>query len=418
MKKLIIAMALAGAALSAQAWDLWDDFRAASIEDSRVIDRSDDRLITTSEGQSYALFFALAAGDRKTFAGLLDWTEKNLSSGDITKNLPAWLWGRDKTKPASRAWGILDTNNAADSDMWIAYTLLEAGRLWGVEDYTAKGRAMLELIRQEVRTVEGLGAVILPGHTGFEKDGMTKLNPSYYPLFILRRFALEDPFWKEVYDGSLRMLIRSAPSGFSPEWALFDRGGRLVPPKGEDYEIGSYNAIRTYLWAGMLSPLDPASPMLRRRFEPMTEATRALNFPPEETQVVTGDVSEPGPAYFGACLLELLGNTREAGRIRTVLSADPVNPDRYYGNVLTLYGLGFDAGQFAFDRDGRVILPASALAAAPEAPAASEPAPQASDGAAPDEGKPAQAAQAAPAPEAQNAPQPQQAQPVSQEAAK
>ena len=205
------------AGLPAHAWDLWDDFKAASIENARVVDRSDERRITTSEGQSYALFFALAADDRAAFDQLLVWTEKNLAGGDLTKTLPSWLWGEDK---ASKSWKVLDTNNAADSDMWIAYDLLEAGRLWKNDGYTAKGRAMLELLKKEVRTVEHLGDVILPGRVGFEKNGLVKLNPSYYPLFILKRFALEDAYWQKVYEGSLRMLVRSAPSGYAPEWAL------------------------------------------------------------------------------------------------------------------------------------------------------------------------------------------------------
>ena len=76
----------------------------------------------------------------------MSWTEQNLSGGDITKTLPAWLWGEDK---ASRSWKILDTNNAADSDMWIAYNLLEAGRLWKNDGYTAKAAPCLNFLRKK-----------------------------------------------------------------------------------------------------------------------------------------------------------------------------------------------------------------------------------------------------------------------------
>lgn len=360
MKKTLLmsvfAAALALQALPANAWKLWDDFKASNIETARVVDYSDSRRITTSEGQSYALFFALVANDRTAFAALSDWTEKNLSAGDITKALPSWLWGQTRAGDRN-AWGVIDTNNAADSDMWIAWCYLEAGRLWNKSEYTAKGRAMLELLKKEVRDVENLGKVILPGRVGFEdKNGTVKLNPSYYPLFILRRFALEDAYWTDVYDGSLRMLLRSAPSGFAPEWARFTNKGRLVTPDATDYTEGSYNAIRTYMWAGMMSPEDPGRFPLVERFQPMVDATRKLNFPPEKVNVVTADVEAPGPAYFGACLLSLLGNDRTAGLIRTVLSAEGVTRDRYYGNVLVLYGLGFDEGRFLFDRDGRLVI--------------------------------------------------------------
>ncbi len=347
----------------AAAWDLWDRLQAVQVENARVVDRSDARRITTSEGQSYALFFALAAGDREGFAKLLDWTERNLAGGDLTKRLPAWLWGRR----SSGAWGVLDANNASDSDMWIAWCLLEAGRLWEMPDYSDKGRAMLELLKLESRDVRGLGPVVLPGHAGFEAGkgdaAVVKLNPSYAPVFVLRRFALEDPWWGPAADAAVEMIVRSAPSGLSPEWARFNAAGRLVKPEGEDFVDGSYNAIRTYLWAGMLSPEDPARAVLVERLRPMVEATRAMNFPPAHVNVVTGEAGEAGeagPDYFGACLLPLLSENpdgrRAAALIRTVLCADPVREDRYYGNVLTLFGLGYDERRWRFDAAGRIVI--------------------------------------------------------------
>ncbi len=88
----------------------------------RVIDHSaQDR--TTSEGQSYAMFFALVDNDRIRFDKLLNWTEVNLAGGDLTQRLPAWSWG----KSPDGSWKILDQNPAADADLWIAYSLLEAG---------------------------------------------------------------------------------------------------------------------------------------------------------------------------------------------------------------------------------------------------------------------------------------------------
>ncbi|PTB84385.1 hypothetical protein C9988_04710, partial [Pseudidiomarina aestuarii] len=72
----------------------------------RIIDRSDSRLITTSEGQSYAMFFALIANDEARFEQLYKWTEDNLSRGQLSQNLPAWLWG----EAATDDWRIIDEN--------------------------------------------------------------------------------------------------------------------------------------------------------------------------------------------------------------------------------------------------------------------------------------------------------------------
>ena len=73
-----------------QSWDLWEKYAAKFIDpQGRVIDRAaQDR--TTSEGQAYAMFFALVAGDRGRFDKLLKWTEENLAGGDMTLRLPAW----------------------------------------------------------------------------------------------------------------------------------------------------------------------------------------------------------------------------------------------------------------------------------------------------------------------------------------
>ena len=51
-------------------WPAWEQFKKDYIsEGGRVVDPSDTRKITTSEGQSYALFFALAANGSQTGEG-------------------------------------------------------------------------------------------------------------------------------------------------------------------------------------------------------------------------------------------------------------------------------------------------------------------------------------------------------------
>ena len=64
-----------------------------------------DYSITTSEGQSYALFFALLANDKASFDKLLEWTEVHLSEGDLSTRLPAWQWGIKQNQGQ-----ILDSN--------------------------------------------------------------------------------------------------------------------------------------------------------------------------------------------------------------------------------------------------------------------------------------------------------------------
>src|SRR5690554_4268187 len=113
---IAVAACVSGPAFSepcTKVWERWQRFGAEMISpEGRVIDASDDRLITTSEGQSYALFFSLVDNDPAMFWRVLRWTEKNLAGGDLTARLPAWLWGKRDTGE----WGVLDANSAAAAD--------------------------------------------------------------------------------------------------------------------------------------------------------------------------------------------------------------------------------------------------------------------------------------------------------------
>ena len=51
-----------------------------------MIDRNQADLRSTSEGQSYAMFFALVGNDRARFDKLWTWTKANMAGNDITRN--------------------------------------------------------------------------------------------------------------------------------------------------------------------------------------------------------------------------------------------------------------------------------------------------------------------------------------------
>src|SRR6266550_1851100 len=159
-----------------QDWPLWKSYASSFMDNQiRVIDRdAGDR--TTSEAQAYAMFFALVANDRPRFDGLLRWTEVNLASGDLTSHLPAWSWG----KGPNNKWGIIDSNSASDADVWIAYTLLQAGSAWKEPHYTWLGTALARRIAiEETAQIPGFGTVLLPGVSGFHNGDTYRLNASY-----------------------------------------------------------------------------------------------------------------------------------------------------------------------------------------------------------------------------------------------
>ncbi|MBO8416734.1 MAG: hypothetical protein IAB19_10170, partial [Proteobacteria bacterium] len=107
------AAVTARANLSAPSWPLYQQFLNLNYQAGRIIDYSDKRQITTSEGQSYAMFFSLVAGDEKTFDALQRFNEEKLRQPN---GLYAWLYGSKEDGTL----GVLDANDAADSDLFIA----------------------------------------------------------------------------------------------------------------------------------------------------------------------------------------------------------------------------------------------------------------------------------------------------------
>jgi len=191
-------------------WTLWNSYTSHFVDaQGRVIDpQGGDR--TTSEGQSYALFFSLVNNDQERFDQVLKWTQTNLAQGDLGTHLPAWLWGKSN----QGEWKALDSNPAADSDVWIAYSLLEAGRLWNKPAYGNLGRQMMGLVaRHEVAELPGFGMMLMPGPTDlFAHKGTWTVNPRYVPLFIFERFSAIQPSgpWGAIAMNIPRLLRQSA----------------------------------------------------------------------------------------------------------------------------------------------------------------------------------------------------------------
>lgn len=336
-------------------WPAWDGFRDKFMSAGRIIDPSSPRKYTTSEGQSYALFFALVANDRKNFDNILDWTEQNLAQGNMAKQLPAWEWG----KRDDGGMGILDDNSAADSDLWIAYTLSEAGELWKDPKYSTMAKNFSDLIlKNEAADIPGLGWTLIPGAQSFHpKADLWRLNPSYVPLQLVRKMAAlyPDSEWPQLVPTSIELIARSSPVGFAPDWVIY-RGGFL--PDSGTRAVGSFNAIRVYLWAGMLDDEDPVKKVLLQRFSPMQQYVSDQGTPPLDVDTRKGSASGIGPGGFSAALIPFLADSPQslrAQRLRVVAKAPLSRSDNYYDQALTLFGLGWIEKHYRFSPDGSLI---------------------------------------------------------------
>jgi endo-1,4-beta-D-glucanase Y len=359
-------LALGTVASLAGPWPFWDGYASSCISDQgRVIDRQgSDR--TTSEGQSYGLFFALVANDHERFDRLLNWTSENLADGNLGIRLPGWLWG----KTPGGQWQILDQHSASDADLWIAYSLCEAGRLWREPRYAALGRLMLARIAStEVIELPGFGSMLLPGETGFHPAPDTwLLNPSYLPLPLLTRLAVIDPQgpWAAIAAELPVLLDKSTRNGFVMDWVSYSARDGFQPasrPGSSALPIGSYDAIRVYLWAGLTHPETKWHAQILDAIPGMADYLAKHGVPPEQIDSAGMIVGVNGPVGFSAALLPYLHakdakSALAAQSARVMVNIDPatnlyIRPT-YYDENLSLFGLGGSQHMFAFDRTGKL----------------------------------------------------------------
>jgi endoglucanase len=355
---------------------LWSHYLRTFVDSQgRVIDwqRHD---VTTSEGQAYALFFALVADQRQQFARILSWTNNNLAHGELGNRLPGWLWGRN----TKGRWTLLSPHSAADADLWIAYTLLQAGRLWRISRYTRQGEELTRTIaRSEVISVDfsyrrsprtmsiSLTPMLLPGYYGFTlgRDRCV-LNPSYLPMPLLFGLAHSDPDgpWRKMASQLPNLLRAISPHGFVPDWVGLDshNGTFFQPPEGDR---GSFNAIRVYLWAGFRVGNRRVNLKVITAIPGMANYLVHHGTPPLTVNVYSGKAEGKGPVGFSAAVLPYLRATRQIHAFRLQMlrlsrSLDPEtglfgNPPHYYDQNLALFALGYLSNIFHFTAAGNLI---------------------------------------------------------------
>ena len=352
-------------------WSLWDSYSARFIDaQGRVFDPNGDQH-TTSEGQAYALFFALVDDDRGHFGRVLNWTQTNLAGGDLGTHLPAWLWGKDK----DGTWKTLDPNPASDADVWMAYTLVEAGRLWNNPKYTNLGRAMMtQIVTTEVANLPDFGPMLMPGPNGFQHEKTWILNPSYLPIFLFQKLAVVDPSgpWGPIALNTPRLLEQSSRHGFAMDWVEYFPGDGFYPvaeqqpgAKGTDGLGGSYDAIRVYLWAGMLDADGAARTEIVNSMPGMSAYLANHDAPPEKVSDQGIPIAQDGPVGFSAAVLPYLRAFPALSRISSqqMIRMNLMQDEStslygkeltYYDQNLALFAMGFLDGRFRFGPEGEL----------------------------------------------------------------
>lgn len=213
--------------------------------DGRVSDPGEGG-ITTSEGQGYGMIAALAAGDSAGFDAMWSWTQKHLAVRD--DGLLAWRW-----IPGA---GVPDKNDAADSDLLIAWALARASQQRPA--LASASREIAQAIRTKLLRDTPWGTVLLPAVEGFETSNGQVINLSYWIFPAFSDLARIDPSpqWAALRDSGLKLLsiARFGRWGLPPDWLLLVNP--LTPDPSRQQRYG-YEAVRIPLylaWAGLATP--------------------------------------------------------------------------------------------------------------------------------------------------------------------
>ncbi|WP_299668212.1 glycosyl hydrolase family 8 [uncultured Psychromonas sp.] len=182
----------------------WIVYKQQFIESGRVLDGENNN-ISSSEGQGFALLFAVFSNDRDQFQEMWAWTQKNMQREDH-------LFRQQYTATEK---GLCDNQcisaqrNASNGDIIIAWALLAAENKWDRQIYLVEGLRVLDVIKTKLIRQKFGYQLILPSETGFElPDDSIQLNLSYwvFPAFNLFAEVTGDPIWAEVYKSGTSLL--------------------------------------------------------------------------------------------------------------------------------------------------------------------------------------------------------------------
>lgn len=209
-------------------------------KEGRVIDSSRNN-ITTSEGQAFILFMALAMNDKSTFDLVFNWTKNNLKRKD---GLHSWIWGKN-------IWGrnrVLDYNSATDAEIDLARGFLLGYETWHNKKYLNEGLSTINSIwNNETRQI-GTHLVLMPGVMQ-SKVKFIEVNPSYFAPYAFKVFEKYDPKhdWNKLIESSyyyLNQVTAKTKTGLPPNWFLI-KNGKIVLEKSSRSDF-SYDAIRVF----------------------------------------------------------------------------------------------------------------------------------------------------------------------------
>lgn len=303
----------------------------------------------TSEGQSYALLRAVWMNDRETFARVHAWTESHLARPD---GLYSWQW---TPKDGGR---VVDANTATDADQDIAFALILAADAFDAPAYRERARTLLAAIRHGEGIALGGGWVPCAGNWAVS-DRI--INFSYFTFYAYPFFAALDPEgdWLGVRERCYDLLVRFLAQKnvvLPADFAVVDSKGNFAPPPAQSGLSGdfSFDAMRVYWRVAMDCRLNshPRACSDPSRIQALVDILARDGRIFSRYQVDGRKQSAVSSVSFAGSALPALAAASPQladAMVKKELSPSALtpllrNPDRYYDNNWTWFGLAARSG--------------------------------------------------------------------------
>ena len=153
------------------------------------------------------------------------------------------------------------------------------------------------------------------------------------------------------------------------DWVTYNSQSGFAPAAAPGHppdsaKLGSYDAIRVYLWAGLTDAQTPGSRAVLVAVPGMASYLDQHKFPPEQVDDKGDIVGADSPVGFSAATIPYLGALGKTAELdkqaaRLMAEMDPVtklygHPPAYYDQNLVMFAKAWSEHRFRFGRDGEL----------------------------------------------------------------
>lgn len=238
-----------------------------------------------SEGQAYALMFAVQMNDQTTFDLVESWTythiDRRANGISDGNDLMSWWWD-DQGDQSQIAQRVRDTNWATDADIDRIPALIWAGYRWGnggTINYHARANAIIaDMKSRSFVTYDGKNYMCADSFGQVQNP--SEMNPSYWSIGafkIIQNFT-GDAFWGAAITGAVDLANRSSVAtlqnrtngdskygqnetgvGLVPDWVGLSTSNVVQQPPNNREVANKYDGFRLvhrFYWMKLWFPSD------------------------------------------------------------------------------------------------------------------------------------------------------------------